>query len=79
MATTTPYLNLTVTPEATNKSFKTWRLEMDNDSNSNMTKIDDAFKKMHSGTTSYPDSPFNFPVLLFIIKYSSSSKSSFIK
>lgn len=53
MANNTPYLNLAVTPEATNKSFKTWRLEMDNDTDSNMTKIDDAFHKFASSSTNY--------------------------
>lgn len=52
MANTTPNLNLSVTPESTNKSFKAWRLEMDNDTNSNMTKIDDAFGNLN--TTKFP-------------------------
>ena len=53
MANFTPYLNLAVTPESTNKSFKAWRLEMDNDTNSNMTKIDDAFRRFSSSSTNY--------------------------
>lgn len=49
MATTTPNLGLSVTPESTNKSFKAWRLEMDNDTNSNMTKIDAAVGDLKAG------------------------------
>lgn len=52
MANFTPNLNLAVTPETTNKSFKAWRLEMDNDTNSNMTKIDDAFGELSNTGTS---------------------------
>lgn len=54
MANYTTNLNLSVTPESTNKSFKAWRLEMDNDSNSNMTKIDAAFGKLNASATTIP-------------------------
>lgn len=47
MANYTDYLQLSVTPESTNKTFKNWRLEIDNDTDSNMTKIDDAIKTIH--------------------------------
>lgn len=57
MANFTPNLNLAVTPETTNKSFKTWRLEMDNDVGSNMTKIDDAFGALSSKTTALGITP----------------------
>lgn len=56
MANYTTNLNLSVTPESTNKSFKAWRLEMDNDSNSNMTKIDAAFGKLNASATTIPAS-----------------------
>lgn len=57
MASFTPNLNLAVTPETTNKSFKAWRLEMDNDTDSNMTKIDDAFGTLTSKSTVFSRQP----------------------
>lgn len=58
MANYTANLNLAVTPEDTDKSFKTWRLEMDNDTNSNMTKIDEAVGKLGSSATAITETAF---------------------
>ena len=39
----TPNIGLKTTPEETSKSFLEWRLELTDETNSNMSKIDDAF------------------------------------
>lgn len=43
MSDYTPNIHLAITPENTNKTFKTWRMELTGDTNSNMTKIDNKF------------------------------------
>lgn len=43
---TTHYLDLSTTPESTSKTFKTWRMEIDGEGNSNMEKIDAAYGEM---------------------------------
>lgn len=48
MSDYTANLKLAVTPESTVKTFKAWRLEMAGDSDSNMTKIDNAFGQMET-------------------------------
>ncbi len=48
MSSYTPHLKLAVTPEQTNKTFKEFRMELAGDTNSNMTKIDNAFERMDS-------------------------------
>ncbi len=42
----THYLGLSTTPESTNKVFKTWRMEIDGEGDSNMEKIDAAYGDM---------------------------------
>ena len=46
MSSYTANLKLAVTPEVTNKTFKEWRMELTADSNSNMTKIDNAYGQL---------------------------------
>lgn len=43
MSSYTPNVNLALTPEVTNETFKEWRTKMNGETNSNMTKIDAKF------------------------------------
>lgn len=43
MSSYTPNVNLALTPETTNETFKEWRTKMNGETNSNMTKIDAKF------------------------------------
>lgn len=43
MSSYTPNVNLALTPEVTNETFKEWRTKMNGEANSNMTKIDAKF------------------------------------
>ena len=43
MSSITPNVGLELTPEVTNETFKAWRVKMNGEENSNMTKIDSKF------------------------------------
>ena len=43
MSSITPNIGLELTPETTNETFKTWRVKMNGEEDSNMTKIDAKF------------------------------------